>query len=181
MSKTSGTGSATETIGGAVADVAEKIYDPEEVDTTFESLYGSPEDPSTLAGAMSESFQVGKEEIVNPLFEAAQSNRILKEVFGNLKEGAISALETVRDGFGMNDWLYNVKRDMYVSSVLKERGYTDGKRIPPDLVKKIENEYESYVPKEVNKYGQPLDVSDTSRYSNSFYTAGGGGSGVRHE
>ena len=181
MSKTSGTGSATKTIGGAVADVAEKIYDPEEVDTTFESLHGSPEDPSTLAGAMSESFQVGKEEIVNPLFEAAQSNRILKEVFGNLKEGAISALETVRDGFGMNDWLYNVKRDMYVSSVLKERGYTDGKRIPPDLVKKIENEYESYVPKEVNKYGQPLDVSDTSRYSNSFYTAGGGGSGVRHE
>lgn len=181
MSKTSGVGSATETIGGAVVDVAENIYDPNKVDTTFEALYGSPEDSSTLAGAMSESFQVGREEIVNPLFEAAQSNRILKEIFGGLKEGAISALETIRDGFGMNDWLYNVKRDMYVTSALKEQGYTDGKRIPPDLVKKIENEYESYVPKEVDKYGQSLDVSDTSRYNNSIYATGGGGSGVRQQ
>ena len=86
-------------------------------------------------------------------------------MFESIKEGAITALTNVKDGLGMNDWLYNVKRDMYVSSKLKEKGYVEGRTIPPGLVKELEHEYESALPKTTDKYGQPLDVSDTSNFS----------------
>ena len=164
MSKTTGVGSSTETIGGAIADVAEDIYDPTEEDTVFEKMYGSPESPGTLAGAVSESLEIGTEAYVNPLLEAAQSNNIIMSMFDSLKEGAVSALNTVKDGFGLNDWLYDVKRDMYVTSKLKEKGYNRGKTIDPKIVKEIENEYESAIPKTVDKYGRLLDDSDTSNF-----------------
>ena len=48
--------------------------------------------------------------------------------------------------------------------VLKEKGYVEGRKIPPGLVKKLEHEYESALPKTTDKYGQPLDVSDTSNF-----------------
>jgi hypothetical protein len=86
-------------------------------------------------------------------------------MFDSLKQSAVAALNTVKDGFGLNDWIYNVKRDMYVSSVLKEKGYTGNRFIPKGLVKDIENEYESALPKTTDKYGQPLDVGDTTNFS----------------
>lgn len=164
MSKITGVGSATPTIGGAVADVAQDIYDPTKKDTVFEALYGSPEDPGTWAGRASESISIIGDFYVNPLIEAAQNNSIIQYMFDGIKEGAITALTNVKDGLGMNDWLYNVKRDMYVTSVLKEKGYVEGRKIPPSLVKKLEHEYESALPKTTDKYGQPLDVSDTSNF-----------------
>lgn len=164
MSKTTGVGSSTETIGGAIADVAEDIYDPTEEDTVFEKMYGSPESPGTIAGMISDSLEINKEYYVNPLIEAAQSNNIIMSMFDSLKEGAVSALNTVKDGFGLNDWLYDVKRDMYVTSKLKEKGYNRGKTIDPKIVKEIENEYESAIPKTVDKYGRLLDDSDTSNF-----------------
>ena len=120
ISKTTGVGEATETIGGAVADVAQDIYDPTKTDTVFENLYGSPEDSGTLAGATSETIGI-LGEAINPLVEEAKNNKLLGPMFDSIKEGAISALDTVKDGFGMNDWIYNVKRDMYVSTKLKEK------------------------------------------------------------
>ena len=164
MSKTTGVGSATKTIGGAVADVAQDIYDPTETDTAFEAVYGSPEDPGTLAGATSDTIGIIGNTYVNPLIDAAQHNSVIKSMFESIKEGAITALTNVKDGLGMNDWLYNVKRDMYVSSKLKEKGYVEGRTIPPGLVKELEHEYESALPKTTDKYGQPLDVSDTSNF-----------------
>ena len=164
MSKTTGVGSATKTIGGAVADVAQDIYDPTKTDTAFEAVYGSPEDPGTLAGATSDTIGIIGNTYVNPLIDAAQHNSVIKSMFESIKEGAITALTNVKDGLGMNDWLYNVKRDMYVSSKLKEKGYVEGRTIPPGLVKELEHEYESALPKTTDKYGQPLDVSDTSNF-----------------
>ena len=164
ISKTTGVGEATETIGGAVADVAQDIYDPTKTDTVFENLYGSPEDSGTLAGATSETIGI-LGEAINPLVEEAKNNKLLGPMFDSIKEGAISALDTVKDGFGMNDWIYNVKRDMYVSTKLKEKGY-NGKniRIPSGLVSQLESEYEAGLPKVEDKYGRPLDVADSTNF-----------------
>ncbi len=164
ISKTTGVGEATETIGGAVADVAQDIYDPSKTDTVFEKTYGSPEDPGTLAGAVSGTFDIYKE-AANPLVEEAKNNPLLASVFTSIKEGAISALDTVKDGFGMNDWIYNVKRDMYVGSKLKEKGY-NGKNvaIPSGLVSQLESEYEAGMPQLEDKYGRTLDVADSSNF-----------------
>lgn len=164
ISKTTGVGKSTETIGGAVADVAQDIYDPSKTDTIFEKTYGSPEDPGTLAGAVSGTFDIYKE-AANPLVEEAKNNPLLASVFTSIKEGAISALDTVKDGFGMNDWIYNVKRDMYVSSKLKEKGY-NGKNvvIPSGLVSQLESEYEAGMPQLEDKYGRTLDVADSSNF-----------------
>ncbi len=164
ISKTTGVGKATETIGGAVADVAQDIYDPTKTDTVFENLYGSPEDPSTVAGAVSETIGIYKE-AANPLVEEAKNNMLLGPMFDSIKEGAISALDTVKDGFGMNDWIYNVKRDMYVSTKLKEKGYNGkDRRIPSGLVSQLESEYEAGLPKVEDKYGRPLDVADSTNF-----------------
>tara|TARA_B100001142_G_scaffold137210_2_gene138652 strand:- start:3000 stop:8552 length:5553 start_codon:yes stop_codon:yes gene_type:complete len=164
ISKTTGVGEATETIGGAVADVAQDIYDPTKTDTVFENLYGSPEDPGTLAGATSDTIGI-LGEAINPLVEEAKNNKLLGPMFDSIKEGAISALDTIKDGFGMNDWIYNVKRDMYVSTKLKEKGY-NGKdiRIPSGLVSQLESEYEAGLPKVEDKYGRPLDVADSTNF-----------------
>ncbi len=164
VSKTTGVGNATETIGGAVADVAQDIYDPSKTDTTFEKLYGSPEDQGTLAGSVSGTFDIYKE-AANPIVEEAKNNKLLGPMFESIKEGAISALDTVKDGFGMNDWIYNVKRDMYVSTKLKEKGYNGkDRRIPSGLVSQLESEYEAGLPKLEDKYGRPLDVADSTNF-----------------
>jgi hypothetical protein len=163
ISKTSGVGKATETIGGAVADVAQDIYDPTKKDTVFENLYGSPEDPGTLAGATSDTIGI-LGEAVNPLVEEAKNNKLIGMMFDSIKEGAISALDTIKDGFGMNDWIYNVKRDMYVSTKLKEKGYSNNRPIPPGLVSQIESEYKAGMPQLEDKYGRPLDVADSSNF-----------------
>lgn len=199
MSSRSGVGSATETIGGAVADVAENIYDPDKDDTFFENLYGSPADmtemdisllgktitvdnPQSPAAHASSVISNVVDYIINPLYEGAKSNKIINSMIESIKDGAISALRNVRDAAGMNDWIYDVKRDMFVTAALKERGFTGDRPIPPGLVRSLENEYESYVPKEVDKYGKPLDVSDpvlnNSRYVASNNRTGGGGSGT---
>ncbi len=163
ISKTTGVGKSTETIGGAVADVAQDIYDPTKKDTVFENLYGSPEDPGTLAGATSDTIGI-LGEAVNPLVEEAKNNALIGMMFDSIKEGAISALDTIKDGFGMNDWIYNVKRDMYVSTKLKEKGYSNNRPIPPGLVSQIESEYKAGMPQLEDKYGRPLDVADSSNF-----------------
>ena len=86
-------------------------------------------------------------------------------MFNSLKDTAVSALNNVKDGFGLNDWIYNVKRDMYVSSKLKEKGYTGDRNVPKGLVEVLENEYESALPRTTDKYGQPLDVGDTTYFT----------------
>lgn len=167
MSRTTGVGSTTETIGGSIAEVAMNVYDPSKEDTAFEATWGSPEDPRTLAGGVGNSVDI----IKDPLVEVAKENPLLAGMFNSIKEGAISALSTVKNGLGLNEWVYNVKRDMYVSSALKEMGYdVKGKQIPKGLVQKLEGEYESYLPNNEDKYGRPLDVGDTSNMPD--YTKG---------
>jgi len=61
-----------------------------------------------LAGATSDTIGI-LGEAINPLVEEAKNNKLLGPMFDSIKEGAISALDTIKDGFGMNDWIYNVK------------------------------------------------------------------------
>jgi hypothetical protein len=164
MSKRSGIGSETETIGGAVADVAGDIYDPSDRDTSFEALYGSPADPDSIAGQFGAVLGAGKKAlsyVFNP-------NGVMDNFIGDIKEVAIKALEGVRDAAGLNDWVYNVKRDMYVTQKLKQDGYGDGKKIPSGRVKELENEYETAIPNDTNRYGVPLDKSVGEYIKDSF-------------
>ena len=164
LSKGTGIGGETETIGGAIADVAGDIYDPSERDTYFESLYGSPADPNSLAGLTGLALGKGKKAlsyVFNP-------NGIMDNFIGDIKEVAIKALEGVRDAAGLNDWVYNVKRDMYVTQKLKQDGYGDGKKIPSGRVKELENEYETAIPNDTNRFGVPLDTSFVDYIKDSF-------------
>ena len=164
MSKATGIGSETETIGGAVADVAGDIYDPSERDTYFEGLYGSPEDPNSIAGQFSTAMGTGKKAlsyVFNP-------GGYLDNMISDIKFTAIKALEGVRDAAGLNDWVYNVKRDMYVTQKLKQDGYGDGRKVPSGRVKELENEYETAIPNDTNKYGVPLDTSFGDFIKGSF-------------
>ena len=156
MSKTTGIGSETETIGGAVADVAGDIYDPSERDTSFEALYGSPEDSNSIAGQFSAAMGAGKK----ALSATFNPGGVLDNFIGDIKEGAITALTQVKDGLGLNDWVYNVKRDMYVTQKLKQDGYGDGKKVPSGRVKELENEYETAIPNDTDRYGISLDLQD---------------------
>ena len=156
MSKATGIGSETETIGGAVADVAGDIYDPSERDTYFEGLYGSPEDPNSIAGQFSTAMGTGKKAlsyVFNP-------GGYLDNMISDIKEGAITALTQVKDGLGLNDWVYNVKRDMYVAQKLKQDGFGDGRKIPSGRVKELENEYETAIPNDTDRFGVSLDLQD---------------------
>jgi 8-oxo-dGTP pyrophosphatase MutT (NUDIX family) len=164
MSKRSGIGSETETIGGAVADVAGDVYDPSERDTSFEALYGSPADPDSIAGQFGAVLGAGKKAlsyVFNP-------NGYLDNFIGDIKEVSIKALEGVRDAAGLNDWVYNVKRDMYVTQKLKQDGYGDGKKIPSGRVKELENEYETAIPNDTDRFGVPLDTSFGDYIKDSF-------------
>lgn len=164
LSKATGIGGETETIGGAIADVAGDIYDPSERDTYFEGLYGSPADPNSLAGLAGSAMGKGAKAlsyVLNP-------GGMLDNFIGDIKFVAIKALEGVRDAAGLNDWVYNVKRDMYVTQKLKQDGYGDGKRVPSGRVKELENEYETAIPNDTNRFGVPLDMSFGDYIKNSF-------------
>ena len=179
FSRTTGLGAETETIGGSIAEVATNIYDPTKEDTVFEGMYGSPEDPTTLAGSFSDLFGTVKENYIEPVGNHLKQNQLFMLAFDRIKEGAIEGLNTVKDDLGLNDWLYKVKRDMFVTSSLTEQGYNkDSKYVPQGLVKKLENEYEKYIPKEEDRWGRPLNVgnnNDDSVMATSSNNRGGGG------
>lgn len=155
MSRATGAGKDTETIGGAVADVADKIYDPNKEDTVFENLYGSPEDSGTLAGAASETMEIGKEFYIDPLIRAGKNNPIINSMFTSFKDTGVAALNNIKDGLGMNDWIYNLKRDMFIAQDLKQNKITD-----PNYVTQLEKKYEINFPREIDKYGREIDVSN---------------------
>ena len=155
MSRATGLGKNTETIGGAVADVADRIYDPNKEDTVFENLYGSPEDSGTLAGAVSDTMETSKEFYIDPLIRAGKNNPIINSMFTSFKDTGIAALNNIKDGLGMNDWIYNLKRDMFIAQDLKENKITD-----PNYVTQLEKKYEINFPREVDKYGREIDVSN---------------------
>ena len=179
FSRTTGLGAETETIGGSIAEVATNIYDPTKEDTVFEGMYGSPEDPGTLAGSFSDLFSTVKEHYIKPMGNHLKQNPLFMSAFDSLKEGAIEGLNTVKDDFGLNDWLYKVKRDMFVTSSLTERGYNkDSTYVPKMLVKDLEDQYERYIPKEEDRWGRPLNVgnnNDDSVMATSSNNRGGGG------
>tara|TARA_A100001391_G_scaffold135654_1_gene94349 strand:- start:25 stop:4458 length:4434 start_codon:yes stop_codon:yes gene_type:complete len=166
LSRTSGIGEETETIGGAVSDVVGDIYDPSERDTMFEQAYGSPEDPDSIAGTLGRAMGL----VPKALKVMFNPSGRMDNFISSIKEGAITALQFVTDGAGMNDWIYNVKRDMYVTQKLKQDGYGDGKKVPSGRVKELENEYETAIPNDTDRYGYTLDRDEVpfSEYIRSY-------------
>ena len=57
---------------------------------------------------------------------------------------------------------------MYVTQKLKQDGYGDGKKVPSGRVKELENEYETAIPNDTNRFGVPLDMSFGDYIKNSF-------------
>ena len=156
----------TTTIGGAVSDVVGDIYDPSERDTMFEQAYGSPEDPDSIAGTFGRAMGL----VPKALKVMFNPSGRMDNFISSIKEGAITALQFVTDGAGMNDWIYNVKRDMYVTQKLKQDGYGDGKKVPSGRVKELENEYETAIPNDTDRYGYTLDRDEVpfSEYIRSY-------------
>ena len=186
-SKMSGAGQYSDTIGGALADVATNVYDPEQTDTVFESVYGSPTDfsersfnvpnsqifkeetrgqtigtqvPNSLAASASQALTGAKNitkssaSTIGNLFGV---NNLFTNMWEDMKEGAASAFGTIADAHGLNDWIYNFKKDMYVTSVAKQSGINPNSSRYKSLVESLENQYESQNPKIEDRFGNPLD------------------------
>jgi hypothetical protein len=49
---------------------------------------------------------------------------------------------------------------MYVTQKLKQDGYGDGKKVPSGRVKELENEYETAIPNDTDRFGVSLDLQD---------------------
>ncbi len=158
LSRSYGIGQETETIGGAVGHVVGDIYDPSERDTMFEQAFGSPADPDSIAGTFSRAMSG----IARRFGRLANPGGMWDDMIADIKEGSINALQLVTDGAGMNDWIYNVKRDMYVTQKLKQEGYGDGKKVPSGRVKELENEYETAIPNDTDRFGYTLDRDEVS-------------------
>ena len=186
-SKISGAGQYSDTIGGAIADVATNVYDPEQTDTVFESVYGSPADfsersinvpnsklfkedvrgqtvtgevPNSLAASVSQGL-TGSKNIVKSSASTVGNifgvNKLFTNMWEDMKEGAAEAFGTIADAHGLNDWIYNFKKDMYVTSVAKQSGINPKSSRYKSLVKSLENQYESQNPKIEDRYGNPLN------------------------
>lgn len=154
-SRFQGEGQYTETIGGAVADVATRIYDPENIDTAFETAYGSPstyntdvryipdwgifkpdvrgtyqtyQNPEGIAANVGNTINNTKQIIkdtasgTGKIIETgtgAPVNEWSANLWENIKKTGLEKLNNVADYFGMQEWIYNVKRDMFVEMAAK--------------------------------------------------------------
>lgn len=186
-SKISGSGKHSDTIGGAVADVAGRVYDPEQTDTVFEEIYGSPSDfsersinvpnsklfkenvrgqtvtrevPDSLAASVSQLLTGAKnvtKSSANTLGRLFGVNSLFTNMWEDLKEGAATTFGTIADAHGMNDWIYNFKKDMYVTSVLNESGLNPNSTDYYLKHKQLEDQYKTQFPKIEDRYGNPLD------------------------
>ena len=168
-SRISGPGQYTETMGGAVGDVAQKIYDPETKDTFFEEVWGSPADfsdrygpetPESMAAAASSILTSGKDLVksqastIGNLFGV---NETFTNMWEDMKEGVASTFGTIADAHGLNDWIYNFKKDMYVTTVAKESGINPQSNKYAGLVNKLGDQYETMFPKTEDRFGNSLD------------------------
>jgi 8-oxo-dGTP pyrophosphatase MutT (NUDIX family) len=155
-SRISGSGSQYETIGGALADTMAR-YEDETPDSVIEMLYGNKNNPEAknLAGVniaypVTQSIEYGKDKFKEYVYD----NNVfgIKSIVNFIKPKAIEALKTVTDKAGLNDWVYNVKRDMIVEMIMKENNipYTKNNI---DLYTK---NYEEQNPREVDRFGNEL-------------------------
>jgi len=186
-SKVSGSGKHSDTIGGAVADVAGRIYDPEQTDTVFEKIYGSPTDfsersinipnsklfkedvrgqtvttevPNYIAASVSQTLTGAKnvtKSSASTLGRLFGVNSLFTNMWEDIKEGAATTFGTIADAHGMNDWIYNFKKDMYVTSVLNESGLNPNSTDYYLKHKELEDQYKIQFPKVEDRFGNPLD------------------------
>jgi len=199
-SRISGSGTQYETIGGALADTISR-YEDDKSDSVMEMLYGNKNNPEAknligvnVAYPVTQTIEAGKDKFKEYVYD----NNIfgIKSIVEFIKPKAIEALKTVTDKAGLNDWVYNVKRDMIVQMIMQENNipYTKSNI---DLYTK---NYEEQNPKEIDRYGNELpDTYDTTwvssyptnrlatefvvderiRTGNRYATSGGGGGQVK--
>ena len=200
-SRLSGPGSQYETIGGALADTMNR-YEDETSNTVIEMLYGNKNTSETknlvgvnIAKPVTETIQAGKD-----LFkEYVYDNNILgiETLVEFLKPKALEGLKNVTNLAGLNDWVYKVKRDLVVESIMN----TNNVPYTKENIDIYTKSYEENNPKEVDRFGKELPGEYENNWSSSIpdnylsrdfriderirtgdrYTGGGGGSGARQE
>jgi len=200
-SRLSGPGSQYETIGGALADTMNR-YEDETSNSVIEMLYGNKNTSATknlvginIAKPVTETIQAGKD-----LFkEYVYDNNILgiETLVEFLKPKAIEGLKGVTNLAGLNDWVYKVKRDLVVESIMN----TNNVPYTKENIDIYTKSYEENNPKEVDRFGKELPGEYENNWSSSIpdnylsrdfrvderirtgdrYTGGGSGSGARQE
>jgi len=200
-SRMSGPGSQYGTIGGALADTMAR-YEDDTPDSVIEMLYGNKNNPEAknvlgvnVAYPVTQSIEYGKDKFREYVYD----NNILgiKSIMEFIKPKAIEKLKDVVDAAGLNDWVYEVKRDMTVEMLMKQNNVPYTK----ENIDIYTKSYEENNPKEVDRFGEALpeeyDQSWTSSIPKNYLatdfrvderirtgertTAGGGGSGVVKE
>ena len=200
-SRLSGAGSQYETIGGALADTMSR-YEDDTPDTTIEMLYGNKNNPDqknligiNIAKPVTDGIQVGKDIFKEYVYD----NNILgiQSLVEFIKPKALEELKGIVNLAGLNDWVYKVKRDLVVESIMNSNNIPYTKE-NIDIYTKA---YEENNPREVDRFGQELPGNYENNWSSSIpdnylsrdfriderirrgdrYRAGGGGTGVLQE
>jgi len=200
-SRMSGPGSQYSTIGGALADTMAR-YEDDTPDSVIEMMYGNKNNPEAknilgvnVAYPVTQTIEAGKDKFREYVYD----NNILgiKSIMEFIKPRAIEKLKDVVDAAGLNDWVYEVKRDMTVEMLMKQNNVPYTK----ENIDIYTKSYEENNPKEVDRFGEALpenyDHSWTSSIPKNYLatdfrvderirrgdrnTAGGGGSGVVKE
>ena len=200
-SRLSGPGSQYETVGGALADVMNR-YEDDTPDSTIEMLYGNKNSPDVknliginIAEPVTNTIQAGKDLFKEYIYD----NNILgiQSLVEFIKPKALEELKGIVNLAGLNDWVYKVKRDLIVESIMNSNNIPYTKE-NIDIYTKA---YEENNPREVDRFGQELPANYENNWSSSIpnnylsrdfriderirrgdrYRAGGGGSGVLQE
>ena len=200
-SRISGSGTQFQTIGGALGDTMYR-YEDVETNSVMEMLYGNKnvQEATGLFGLniaypVVNAINAGKDAFKTHIYD----NNFLgiESLFTFLKPKAIEALKTVTDQAGLNDWVYNVKRDLIVDTLMKDNNVPYTKE-NVDFYTKY---YEENNPRTTDRYGNELPANYeqnwvSSRPSNlqstgfstderirtgQRYIGAGGGSGQKKE
>jgi len=167
-SRLSGPGSQYETIGGALADTMNR-YEDDAPDSVIEMLYGNKNNPDVknlvgvnIAKPVTETIQIGKDIFKEYVYD----NNILgiKSLVEFIKPKAIEELKGIVNLAGLNDWVYKVKRDLIVESIMNSNNIPYTKE-NIDIYTKA---YEENNPKEVDRFGRELPGDYENNWSSSI-------------
>jgi 8-oxo-dGTP pyrophosphatase MutT (NUDIX family)/GNAT superfamily N-acetyltransferase len=158
-SRISGSGTQFQTIGGALGDTMYR-YEDVETNSVMELLYGNKnvQEATGLFGLniaypVVNAINFGKDAFKTHIYD----NNFLgiESLFTFLKPKAIEALKTVTDQAGLNDWVYNVKRDLIVDTLMKDNNVPYTKE-NVDFYTKY---YEENNPRTTDRYGNELPAN----------------------
>jgi len=167
-SRLSGPGSQYETIGGALADTMNR-YEDDAPDSVIEMLYGNKNNPDVknllgvnIAKPVTEAIQTGKDIFKEYVYD----NNILgiQSLVEFIKPKAIEELKGIVNLAGLNDWVYKVKRDLVVESIMNSNNIPYTK----ENIDIYTKSYEENNPKEVDRFGRELPGNYENNWSSSI-------------